>query len=71
MVVDDFDKAAEMLGKLHFYEKRFYQENKRELHKLGDTEFAIDSWPKIPPYLEIESTSKEEVERYFKVLELE
>lgn len=69
--IENFDDMAEMLGKLNFYEKKYYQENKRILYKLGDTEFCIDSWPKIPTYLEIESSSEEKVLEWLNLLWLE
>ncbi len=68
--VSNFDQAAKMLSKIKSYKIR-YQENKRQLFKLGDLEFSIDSWPKIPPYLEIESVSKEKVKQGLKLLGLE
>lgn len=67
--VSDFDKTAEILSKLPF-KKIYYQENKNHIFKLADIEFSIDTWPKLDPYLEIESTSKEKVEEGLKMLDL-
>lgn len=40
---------------------RSYQENRRELWKLDDVEFMIDTWPYFEPYIEVESTSENAV----------
>ncbi|EKE27125.1 MAG: hypothetical protein ACD_4C00032G0003 [uncultured bacterium (gcode 4)] len=70
IVVDDFENTAEILNKLNFLDK-YYQENKRTVYKLDDMEFCIDSWPKIPTYLEIESDNEEKVKEWLKLLWLE
>lgn len=54
VVVDNFDKTADLLKRIGFTEK-FYTENKRLRYSLNEIEFDIDSWPLIPPYLEIEA----------------
>lgn len=38
-----------------------YQEKHRHSYKLGNVVIDIDSWPKIPPYVEIEGESEEEL----------
>ncbi len=68
--VDDFDKTVEILSKINFY-RTFYQENRRQIFTLDDIEFSIDTWPKIPPYLEIEATSIERVQEGLAMLKLE
>lgn len=68
--VNDFKKTAEILSKLPFKGK-YYQENKRTLFCLKDIEFMIDSWPKIPTYLEIESLSEKKVKQGLSLLGLE
>jgi adenylate cyclase, class 2 len=68
--VGDFDKTAEILSKLDF-KNIYYQENKRHLFKLKDIEFSIDTWPKIPSHLEVESSSEEKVHEGLKLLGLE
>lgn len=68
--VQDFDNMAAILKNL----KRnvmAYQENKRKMYVLNEIEFCIDSWPMIPPYLEIESISKEKVHEWLQLLWLE
>jgi adenylate cyclase class 2 len=60
--VADFGKARAILSAAGVRETA-YQENRRERWRLGRTEVDIDSWPKIPPYLEIEAPSRKELER--------
>lgn len=60
--VDDFattNALLEMLG----YTPKSYQENKRTSFMLDGAQLEIDTWPLIPPYLEIEAGSKDEVVR--------
>jgi adenylate cyclase, class 2 len=65
--VDDFQKTNLFLEKLGYFNKG-YQENKRISYILNDVEIEIDFWPRIPPYLEIEGKSIEEVENIVKLL---
>ena len=58
--VSDFDTTNEILGELG-YKPRGIQENKRIKYNLNGVEVDIDTWPKIPTYLEIEGTSEAEV----------
>lgn len=58
--VSDFDSANALLAMLGFTPKAF-QENRRSSWTLGAVRLEIDSWPLIPPYLEIEADSTEEV----------
>ena len=60
--VDDFAGANELLRVLGFNPKS-YQENKRVSFILDGAQVEIDTWPKIPPLMEIEGGSKEEVVR--------
>lgn len=68
--VVDFDKTALILKKLPF-KAIYYQENRRHLFTIDGIEFSIDSWPKIAPYLEVESTSKARINQGLKLLGLE
>jgi adenylate cyclase class 2 len=63
IVVDDFEKAHEMLLLLGLEEKS-YQENRRQRYLLDEIEVSIDEWPLIPAYLEIEAPTKAAVEKY-------
>ncbi|MFI7067882.1 class IV adenylate cyclase [Kribbella sp. NPDC050124] len=60
VVVGDFEGANELLGRIGFVPKS-YQENRRESFELRGAQLEIDSWPLIPPYLEIEGQSREHV----------
>lgn len=64
--VSDFDTTNEILKELG-YTPRGIQENKRIRYELNGVEVDIDTWPKIPTYLEVEGTNEEEV---YKTLEL-
>lgn len=68
--VDDFEKTVELISSLSFYFGKFYQENKRHAFTLGDIEFTVDTWPMIPPILEIEGKSEDDVVKGLKLLGL-
>lgn len=70
ILVDDFDKTNLLLEKLGYTHKA-YQENKRISYIFEGVEIEIDSWPQIPPYLEIEGKSVVEVERVLHLLGFE
>lgn len=60
--VGDFETANVLLGKLGYVPKA-YQENRRHSFTLEGARLEIDSWPRIPAYLEVEADSREEVVR--------
>ncbi|WP_304452100.1 class IV adenylate cyclase [Nocardiopsis sp. YSL2] len=60
--VGDFETANALLGKLG-YAPKAYQENRRHSFTLDGAQLEIDSWPRIPAYLEIEADSHAEVVR--------
>jgi adenylate cyclase, class 2 len=62
VTVDDFESTGELLAMMGFTPKS-YQENKRTSFVLDGVELEIDQWPLIPPYLEIEGKSREDVVR--------
>jgi adenylate cyclase, class 2 len=62
VAVDDFATANEFLALLGFRPKS-YQENQRTSFRLDGARLEIDEWPRIPPYLEIEADSRDEVVR--------
>lgn len=70
ITVHDFEKTNLLLQKLG-YNSKGYQENKRISYRLDDVEIEIDTWPKIPPYLEIEADSIEKVKNTIKKLGFE
>lgn len=65
--VEDFAATNELLGLLGFTPKS-YQENRRTSFTLDDARLEIDEWPRIPPYLEIESDSRDDVVRVANLL---
>lgn len=60
--VDDYDKTAQFLEAtgLKVYRQ---QQKKRHTFELGDVTFDIDTWPRIPPYIEIESDSEDKIKQ--------
>lgn len=60
--VGDFEIANALLGKLGYVPKA-YQENRRRSFTLDGAQLEIDTWPRIPAYLEIEADSHAEVVR--------
>ena len=69
-VVSDFEQAEHFLLSIGLIRKG-YQENKRIRYQLGNIEFDIDSWPKLNPYLEIETPSWEEIDKAISLLGLD
>ncbi|GAA3767096.1 adenylate cyclase [Salinactinospora qingdaonensis] len=67
ITVSDFDTTNTLLGKLG-YRAKAYQENQRQSFLLDGAQLEIDSWPHIPPYLEIEASGKAEVLRVAELL---
>ena len=67
VVVSDFETTNQLLAALGFTPKS-YQENKRTSFLLDGAEVEIDSWPRIPPYMEIEAPSREDVVRVAELL---
>jgi adenylate cyclase class 2 len=60
ITVEDYAKTFELLKSIGLI-VRIEEKNKRIRYVKGDVTFDIDSWPSIPPYLEIESSSYEKV----------
>lgn len=67
VTVGNFDDAKTILNGLGLEEKR-YQENRRESWKFNEVAIEIDSWPLIPPYIEIEAKSEDEVKEVASLL---
>jgi adenylate cyclase class 2 len=67
--VDDFIKTALLLERLGMKEK-FYEENMRIRYTLNEVHFDIDTWPLLPPYLEIEADNWEAVDEGINALGL-
>ncbi|RFU43574.1 CYTH domain-containing protein [Actinomadura logoneensis] len=68
--IDDLEATNELLGFLGFQPKA-YQENRRTSFVLDGAQLEIDEWPMIPPYLEIEAGTPEEVRRVATLLGFE
>ena len=64
--IESGNAILEQLG----FSFRNYQEKKRTRYILDNAEIDIDSWPLIPPYLEIEGESDEQIESLIKKLGL-
>lgn len=62
VTVSDFDETAKILSRLFKGADYDYFENDREIYELGDIEFCIDKFPKLPYLFEIEGKTKEEVD---------
>ena len=68
--VEDFDVTLKMLEKMGFKPKG-YQENRRIEYRFKDVILALDTWPLIPPYLEIEGKNEAAVKKAAVVLGFE
>jgi adenylate cyclase class 2 len=58
--VNDFGDTVALLESIGC-ERKSYQESRRELWRLGDVEIAIDTWPFLATYVELEGPSEEAV----------
>ncbi len=67
--VPNFKDVSNFMLSIGLAEK-FYQEKKRIRWKKGDVIFDIDTWPKLNPYLEIESDSMEKIDNAIEELGL-
>lgn len=67
--IDDYKKAKQFLEKVGLRAFR-EQEKKRHSYKVGNVSVEIDTWPKLPPYLEIEADSVTDVRKVAKSLGL-
>ena len=70
LVVHDFHTACEFLASLGLTAAS-YQENYRQAWRLGGAVITLDTWPGIPPFVEIEGPSQEVVEDCIKALGFE
>ncbi len=58
--IDNYDEGIDLLKKTGC-EQKSYQETKRELWHLDDTDVTIDEWPYLEPLVEVEGSSEEVV----------
>lgn len=63
IVASDFDRAVSLLAAAGLPHGSF-QESKRETWVFDRVEVVIDEWPWLEPYIEIESTSVDEVRSF-------
>ena len=69
--IDDYELTKEFLLALKFYRFTLSQERKRKDYVLNEITFSVDTWPKVKPFLEIESDSKEKVLEGVRLIEME
>lgn len=62
VTVSNMDKAKDLLKATGLIDYRV-QEKRRHTFELDDCVIDIDSWPLIPPYVEIEGPSEDQVKR--------
>lgn len=62
VVVDDFEEICRFLLAMGLGGKS-HQETRREKWLYGEVEITIDTWPWIPPFVEIEGPNKEVVKQ--------
>ncbi len=70
VVVNDFEKTRDLLVASGIGIVS-YQENTRELFTKEGVEVSIDTWPHIPPYLEIEAATSNTVKDTINELNLQ
>ena len=63
------EEIGNLLEELNL-EKYAHQEKDRISYKFGNIQFDLDTYPKMPPYLEIEATSEKEISEIMEKLEL-
>lgn len=60
--IDDMNKAIDLLKAIGYVPFR-RQQKKRHTLKAFDVTFDIDTWPKLPPYIEVEGPSLEHLKK--------
>jgi adenylate cyclase class 2 len=70
VIVNDFNAACSFLKSIGL-ESKSTQETRRESWKLGNNEIEIDTWPWIPSFVEIESSSEIELSKTAQLLGLD
>lgn len=69
VVVSDFEETIKIFEAVGLVVKS-YQESRRETWVLDDAEIVIDQWPWLKSYVEIESTSEENIKTISSQLKL-
>ncbi|MFA6215043.1 MAG: CYTH domain-containing protein [Patescibacteria group bacterium] len=57
LTVNDYNQAVKFLASIGCVQKS-YQENRREIWRLGQAEVTIDEWPFLEPFVEIEAAAE-------------
>ncbi len=70
LAIDDFKNAEVFFEKIGFSLAR-RQQKKRHTFKLGEVTIDIDTWPRIPTYVEIEGTSEDDLKKTAELLGLD
>jgi predicted adenylyl cyclase CyaB len=70
VIINDFDQGCEIMLGIGC-KKKYYYEKIREIWHIENTEVCWDTQPGIYDIMEIESKSKNELEKYVKLLGLE
>ncbi len=65
--VDDYKKAELLLESIGLLPYRRQQKKRHTLHLNGVT-IDIDTWPQMPPYVEFEGNSEEELKDFIKTI---
>ena len=65
--VGDYKKAEQLLEKIGFPPFR-HEQKLRHTFELGGITLDIDTWPRVPSYLEIEGSSEEELRKAAEML---
>ena len=65
--VSSFEETNNLLSNLGFSFKS-YQEKRRNIYELNHHEIDFDFWPGIPPYIEFEGTSEEDLNMLLNLL---
>ena len=68
--VSDFKKAESFFDKIGWAPYR-HQQKKRHTLQLGDVTFDIDTWPKVPTYVELEGPSESALKQAAKAVGLD
>ncbi len=69
-LIDEPAKLIDLFEKLNL-ERYAHQEKDRISYKYKDWSFDIDTYPKMPPYMEIEGSSDEQIKEVIQILNLE
>lgn len=69
-LIDEPTKLTDLFEELNL-EKYAHQEKDRISYKYKDWSFDIDTYPNMPPYMEIEGSSDEQIKEVIQILNLE